>query len=271
MEQLTSTSLPEYIQQEPETDRPIRHKLKSHATNSLSSPHQELSSKATVTLKRAVSKLHVRNGMKYDDGRFAQERLVGSQHDACKYKAYLTVCLFAFLATANAIKFTIAAPQLDHEFHTTALEIKILTAFNVLALGVGNLLWVPLNRITGKRPIFLLALPILVAANVWSSQTHHYEQLLAASVLSGFGSSAAAGPVPAVVADLFYVHDGLFLGSLVDAPVVQYFSWRMNCYWIAIAAGVIWLLAIYTVQETSYYDRYIFKPIHGHGAKKNHR
>ncbi|CZR62613.1 uncharacterized protein PAC_12510 [Phialocephala subalpina] len=201
-----------------------------------------------------------------------------------KYKAYLTICLFAFLATTNTIKFTIAAPQLGHEFRTSVLEVKFLTAFNLLALGAGNLFWVPLSRLTGKRPVFLLALPISIAANLWSSQTSHYDQLLVASVLSGFGSSAAIGLTPAIVADLFYVHEratamiwfqaslssGLFLGSLINALVVQYFSWRMNDYWIAIAAGVTWFLAIYTVQETSYYDRDIFKPIHAYGAKKNH-
>ncbi|KUJ10466.1 MFS general substrate transporter [Mollisia scopiformis] len=201
-----------------------------------------------------------------------------------KYKAYFTICLFAFLATANAIKFTIASPQLSHEFGISVLEIKFLTAFNLLALGAGALFWVPLSRVIGKRPVFLLALPILVAANIWSSQIHRYDQLLASSILSAFGSAAATSVVPAVVADLFFVHEratammwfqvslssGLFLGTLINGLVVQYFSWRINSYWIAIAAAFVWLLAIYTVEETTYYDRDILKPIHGYGPKKNH-
>ncbi|KAE8441901.1 hypothetical protein EG329_004207 [Mollisiaceae sp. DMI_Dod_QoI] len=201
-----------------------------------------------------------------------------------KYKAYLTICLFAFLATANATKFTISTSQIGREFRTSVLEVKFLISFNFLALGAGNLFWVPFSRVVGKRPVYLLALPMLVAGTIWSSQTHNYNQLLAATVLSGFGSAAAVGLTPAVVADLFYVHEramammwlqlslssGLFLGSLINALVVQYFSWRMNCEWIAIAAAVTWLLSLYTVQETSYYERDIFKPIGAYGAKRNH-
>lgn len=124
-----------------------------------------------------------------------------------KYKAYLTLCIFASLATANAIKFTIAPPQLSNDFGLSVLDIKSLTAFNVLALGIGNLSWVPLTRLLGKRPIVLLSLPTLVAANIWSSQTQRYDQLLASSVLSGFASAAALCIGPVVVADLSYVHE----------------------------------------------------------------
>jgi MFS family permease len=192
--------------------------------------------------------------------------------------------MFTFLATANAIKFTFASPQLGQEFGIGILDIKFLTAFNFLALGTGNFFWVPLSRLLGKRPIILLSLPILVAVNIWSSQTQDYDQLLASSLLSGFASAAAIGIVPAVVADLFYTHErasamtwfalslsnGLFLGTLINGLVSQYYSWRINCYWTAIAAGVTWFFAIYAAQETSYHGRDIFRPIRAYGPKKNH-
>jgi MFS family permease len=175
------------------------------------------------------------------------------------------------------------AAQIAAEFQLSDKQVNFLTCFNILALGVGNLFWVPLMRVLGKRPVYLISLPILVAANVWSWGTHDYKQLLASSILSGFASSAALATVPTIVTDLFYVHErgsvlmmfqmaissGMFLEPLINSYVTQYSSWRMTCEWMAIAAGATWLMAIFTVHETSYYNREIYRPFTSFGRKHN--
>jgi MFS family permease len=176
-----------------------------------------------------------------------------------------------------------AADQIAKDFQLSDKEVNFLTCFNVLALGVGNLFWVPLMRVLGKRPVYLISLPILVAANVWSFGTRDYKQLLASSILSGFASSAAEATVPAIVTDLFFVHErgsvlmiftmaissGLFLEPLINSYVAQDSTWQMTCEWMAIAAGAAWLLAIFTVHETSYYHREIYRPFTSYGRKHN--
>jgi MFS family permease len=136
-------------------------------------------------------------------------------------------------------------------------------------------------RVIGKRPVFLMALPLLVASNVWSMKTNNWNSLLAASIVSGFASSAGEGPVPALVADLFFVHQrgtammifhmalscGFFLGPLINAYVVQFSSFRVSFEWIAIAAGVTWVVAIFTVNETAYYNRDVKAPESAYGPK----
>ncbi len=162
------------------------------------------------------------------------------------------------------------------------MVIGYLTCFNVLAQGIGSLFWVPLMRLIGKRPILLLALPILVATNVWSSKTHDFNQLLAASVLSGFAASAAEAPTVAVVADLFFVHDraaktmvfhiallsGFFLGQLINAFVIEHSTWRVACESLAIAAGALWTIAFCFFQETAYLNRDVYAPVSSYGARK---
>jgi MFS family permease len=98
------------------------------------------------------------------------------------------------------------ADQIATEFQLSDKEVTFLTCFNVLALGVGNLFWVSLMRVLGKRPVYLVSLPMLVAANIQSFSTRDYKQLLASSILSGFASAAAEATVPAIVTDLFFVH-----------------------------------------------------------------
>jgi MFS family permease len=136
-----------------------------------------------------------------------------------------------------------AAVPISNDFQVSIMEVNFLTGFNILALGVGNLFWVPFMPVIGKRPVFLISFPILVAANVWLFATNDYKQLLAASILSGCASAAAEAIVSAIVTDLFFVHErssvlmifhfamssGLFLEPLINSYVTQYYSWRITC------------------------------------------
>lgn len=200
-----------------------------------------------------------------------------------KYSTYLTVCLFTFLATANGSKFSIAVVPLGREFKKNNFEVSYLVCFNILLLGVGNIFWVPLMRVVGKRPVFLIALPMLAGANVWASKTHSFNSLLASQIVSGFAGAAAESSVPAVAADLFFVHErgavlmifhmalsfGAFLGLLINSYVVQYSSWRMCCDWIAIACGATWIISLFTVHETSYHKRDVDAPFDSYEPKKS--
>jgi MFS family permease len=129
-------------------------------------------------------------------------------------------------------------------------------------------------RCVGKRPIYLMSLPLLAVTNIWSYKATSFNSLLAASIVSGFDASAGDATVPAVVADLFFVHErgtlmmifhmalscGFFLGPLVNAYVVQYSGWRTECLWIAIAPFVTWAVAILTIHESSYFHRDVNAP-----------
>lgn len=182
---------------------------------------------------------------------------------------YITVCFFTFLATANASKFTVAVGPIAKEFHVSSTEAGYLTCFNVLLVGVGNLFWVPLMRVVGKRPVYLTALPLLVASNIWGAKATSYNSLLASCIVSGFASACGDATVPAVVADLFFVHQratmmmvfhvalscGFFLGPFINGYIVQYVGWRTEDAWLAVASGITWIAAIFLVFETSYHRR----------------
>jgi MFS family permease len=134
---------------------------------------------------------------------------------------------------------------------------------------MGNIFWVPLMRVIGKRPVYLLAMLGLSMMNVWSSCATSYKELLASRILSGFVAAAADATVPAVVADMVAPQDrghymmffhlamtaGLFLGPLINAYLVQQQDWRWMCYFLAIAVAVVFIIAIFTIRETSYHKR----------------
>ena len=197
---------------------------------------------------------------------------------------YLTVCFFTFLSTVNASNFSVAVTPLSKYFHTSNARTTYLISFNTLMLGIGNLFWIPLMRVVGKRPIYLLSMPLLMACDIWSLKATSFSSLLAARILSGFCAGAGDSPVSALAADLFFVHErgfvmmifqialscGFFIGPLINAYVVQYTgSWQWTCGWIGIASGANFLIAIFTLHETAYHDRDIDAPAESFGPKNS--
>ncbi|EME79870.1 uncharacterized protein MYCFIDRAFT_13265, partial [Pseudocercospora fijiensis CIRAD86] len=188
--------------------------------------------------------------------------------DPHKLRTYATICLFTFMANVNASCFTVAVRPLAAYFHNDANHATWLTNFNVLAFGLGNLFWIPLMRVVGKRPVYLSAILILVFANLWSNQATSWGSLLGSRIVSGLGAAAADATVPSVVFDLFKLHErayylawfhislasGIFLGPMINAFVVQGRQWWWIPGWMAIAFGVVFVLAFFFVHETTYLE-----------------
>ncbi|KAE8150335.1 major facilitator superfamily domain-containing protein [Aspergillus avenaceus] len=210
---------------------------------------------------------------------YQKENIIDPNHPqnwstGAKFSTYLTVCFFTFLANVNGSNFTVATQAVIKEFNASQTQAGELVCFNVFLLGLGNVLWVPLMRVIGKRPVYLLSMISLSMMNVWSSQASSYGELLASRILSGFASAAADATVPAVVSDMVAPQDrghylmffhlaltaGLFIGPLINAYLVQEQNWRWMCYFEAIAAGAIFIIAIFTVRETTYLSRNAFAP-----------
>lgn len=125
----------------------------------------------------------------------------------------------------------------------------------------------PLTRIIGKRPSYLLSLFFLCVTNIWSFfSTHSFGSLLASRIVGGVLTAASDAPVPSVVADLFFFHErghtmmmfnvavssGAFFGPLINAYITQYAGWRWMCGVMAIASGVTFLAALILIKETGY-------------------
>lgn len=73
-------------------------------------------------------------------------------------------------------------------------------------LGASNLWWVPLSQIFGRRVVLLLATLMLTLATMWCGLTGNFGSLLAARTIQGIGGGAADAVGPAVVGDIFFMH-----------------------------------------------------------------
>lgn len=186
---------------------------------------------------------------------------------AWKITTYGSICLFSFVANVSASNFTVAIVPLETAFHVDATHATWLVGFNVLMFGLGNILWVPLMRVFGKRPVYLISIAILVAANAWSATAATWGSLLGGRMVSGFAGAAADATVPSAVAEMFFLEErghcmmffhlalatGIFVGPTINAYIVQLHSWRWSCGFLSCAAGLCLVLAVFFIRETQYY------------------
>ena len=184
-----------------------------------------------------------------------------------KLQTYLTICCFTFFANVNASNLTMAIIPITKEFGVTQTRAAYLVCFNVLLFGCGNLLWVPLSRIIGMRPVYLTSLLLLVVTNVWSMKATSYGSLLASRIISGLAASAGDATVPAVVASMFMpthrgrylmvfqlsLTSGIFFSPIFSGLFIQHATWRWSCGLVAIGSGVVLGVALVTLKETRPY------------------
>ncbi|KAI9648039.1 hypothetical protein NHQ30_002667 [Ciborinia camelliae] len=183
-----------------------------------------------------------------------------------KYTTYITICFMGFLVVLGSSSFIIAIVPVAKELHTTTVRAGYLTSIHVLAMGIGNIIWVPLSRRIGKRPVYLSSLLLLVGTKIWGYFARSYVNLLASRIVDGLVSGAAEATIPSVVADLFYFHErghcmmlfhiaisaGIFLGPLINGYIVEYAGWRWMMGFLAILAATTFVIGIFTIHETAY-------------------
>ena len=155
-----------------------------------------------------------------------------------------------------------------------------LVTFNVLLLGIGNLFWIPLSRKIGKRPVILLCTAIFFASSLWAALAKSYGSLFGARLIQGFGASSSEVLAPAVVADLYFVHErgfwvglcmfmisfgnslgGIFGGLVANANP----NWRWVFWMNVILTGTCFLTAILFAAETNYQ-----RPLDNEGGEGMH-
>jgi MFS family permease len=58
----------------------------------------------------------------------------------------------------------------------------------------------------GRRPVLLLATLLMTLCSVWCAEAKTFGSLLAARALQGAGAGASEMVAPALIGDLFFIH-----------------------------------------------------------------
>ncbi|KAI9690154.1 MAG: hypothetical protein M1822_009115 [Bathelium mastoideum] len=153
------------------------------------------------------------------------------------------------------------------DFNCSLPDAIQFTGVCILVLGFSNFIWVPISTSFGRRPVYILSQLICLGSCIWRARAKTYGSFMGACVLNGIGAGPAETIQPAVIADIFFLHDRgywstlywvVYMGSLMVAPIIagsmsQHVGWR-NFWWLNVAMiGASILLVIFGFPETKWH------------------
>lgn len=153
------------------------------------------------------------------------------------------------------------------DYNISVTEAGYLVSFNILFLGIGNCFWVPLSEKIGKRPVLVASSLIFFLSSIWSAVARTYASQFAARVFQGFGASCSEALGPAVIADLYFLHErglwmgfyvvmftvgtscgGIFAGLVANSASDYRWVWWMN----VILTGFLFIVVLLFTSETNF-------------------
>ncbi|GAA5862821.1 hypothetical protein JCM3774_006655 [Rhodotorula dairenensis] len=206
-----------------------------------------------------------------DSGSISEDVLYSKFSPRRKRLIVATVAYCALLAPFSSSSFLPSIPQIVEDLDTTASIINITVAVFILFIGIFPLFWAPYSGVYGRRPIYLLSLPIFALGCVGTALSHSLVALILTRIVQALGSSPVLSIGAGTISDIYPKQErgtamGLFyLGVLVGpatAPAIagiftEYirprgYGWRAM-QWLLAGLGVsAFILVLVAFPETAH-------------------
>ncbi|GAA5876347.1 hypothetical protein JCM8547_008889 [Rhodosporidiobolus lusitaniae] len=181
------------------------------------------------------------------------------------------VSFAALLAPFASSSFLPSIPQICEDLDTTPSIINITVAIYILVIGIAPLAWAPYAGVYGRRPIYVISLPIFVLGSMGVALSNSLAALIVTRVIQAVGSCSVLSVGAGTIGDLYKRTErgsamGLFyLGILVGpatAPAIAGIltgyahpkgqGWRAM-QWLLCGMGVVAsLLCFFCFPETAH-------------------
>lgn len=146
------------------------------------------------------------------------------------------------------------------------------SALNWLLLGFFNVLWIPTAMKIGRKPVFIATTVIASCAMVWIGKCNGNAQWFLAMTVNGLGVAGYEAMIQLTIFDTFFVHErgralavylssqqlGSVIGLVSGGAQADTIGWRWSQYIVAIADAVVFVLFVFTFQETLF-PRFLFE------------
>ncbi|KAJ6442214.1 benzoate 4-monooxygenase cytochrome P450 [Purpureocillium lavendulum] len=180
---------------------------------------------------------------------------------------------FIGLFTASAIQCTFVT--IAEDLGRSVQDASYLVSVFIAILGVAPLIWQPLSRVYGRRPVFLASLLFSLVGNVACAVVHNYSAMVFFRAFTAFFISPALALGSGVVGETFFKNErgrymgvwammttlGVPVGPLVFGFVAVRVGYRWIYWTLAITNGVQLIVYGLLGSETRYvHDPAIKRP-----------
>ncbi|KAI7089274.1 serine/threonine kinase 16 [Hortaea werneckii] len=186
-----------------------------------------------------------------------------------KWKGFCisAACSVSFTQGFGPLALAPMFPYYIEDFNSNLADVVRFTGIAILVLGFSNFIWVPISTSYGRRPAYIFSQIICLGSSIWRAKATTYSSFMGACVLNGIGAGPAETIQPAVIADIFFLHDRgfwntlywvFYMGSLMVGPIISgsmslHVGWR-NFWWFNTALiGASLLMVIFMFPETKWH------------------
>ncbi|GMK54479.1 hypothetical protein CspeluHIS016_0110650 [Cutaneotrichosporon spelunceum] len=206
------------------------------------------------------------------DGGAAEEQREPDVYDRFSpHRKHIMIAIVSFSGFLGPVASSAFLPSINvmaDELNTTPEIINYTVAIFIITIGIAPLFWSPLAGFYGRRPIYLVSMPIMTVASIGVANSHTIAQLIGTRILQGIGSSSVLAVGAGTVGDLYrpteranamsWFYSGIVLGPALS-PVLggiftQYtaITWRATQYFLCAASALSVGLTFMFLPETSH-------------------
>ncbi|KIY74134.1 MFS general substrate transporter [Cylindrobasidium torrendii FP15055 ss-10] len=151
-------------------------------------------------------------------------------------------------------------PDIARDLNSSGAVISLAVSLSVLATSIGALFAASYSSFYGRRPIYLLSLPLLVGGSIGVAFAQSIPALMVFRFLQAFGASPGLSVGAGVIGDIYPLESrggamGVFFAACLLGPalaplcggaIAQAVGWRVT-QWVVAGAGAVglgcmWLL-----------------------------
>ncbi|KAK4047439.1 hypothetical protein OIO90_006184 [Microbotryomycetes sp. JL221] len=119
------------------------------------------------------------------------------------YVALLAQCRRQQPKAFASSSFLPSIPQICDELNTTPTIINVTVCIYILTLAVCPLLWAPYSAVYGRRPIYLISLPLFSMGCLGVALSSNLTSLIITRIIQGAGSSSVLSVGAGTISDLY--------------------------------------------------------------------
>ncbi|KAJ3511710.1 hypothetical protein NLJ89_g3940 [Agrocybe chaxingu] len=160
--------------------------------------------------------------------------------------------------------FVPSIPQIAKELNSTGAVVSLAVSLSVFAASLGALLGASYSSFYGRKPVYLIATPLLFLGSLGVASAQTIPQLMVWRFIQAIGASPGLAVGAGVIGDIYKLEErgqamGIFFSAKLLGPALaplagglaaHYFSWRLMQLGLGIAGLVMFFCILLFFPET---------------------
>ncbi|KAF9009718.1 major facilitator superfamily domain-containing protein [Cyathus striatus] len=177
--------------------------------------------------------------------------------------------------------FVPSIPQIAKDLDSTGPVVSLAVSLSVFAASLGGLIGSSYSTFYGRRPVYLVTLPLLIAGSAGVSFAANIPQLMIYRFIQALGASPGMSVGAGVIGDIYKLEErgqamGIYFAAVLLGPALaplaggtaaHYASWRIMQFGLGVCGVFTFIITLLFFPETSHPGARGIEKLHAAGKR----